>query len=528
MAGGLQEILSDPLLAAAHGASTMRHAQARPDMTAMIWDGGERSWGDFDLRVNRTVRLLLGAGLAAGDAVALMCPNRPEFVEIFFACWRSGLRITAINWRLTGEEAGYILGDCQARVLLVHAECAEAALEAAKVAPLLERTFWIGAPIEGAEPYDEAMSGLSGDPIEDPVVGSYMLYTSGTTGRPKGVRRDKQPARSPLRDAAIASGSFRPGEDMALLTGPAYHAAPLALNILIPMNAGAGLVIMDKWDAEETLALVERHSITHTHMVATMFHRILALDYEIRQKYDLSSMRWLLHGAAPCPVHVKQAMIEWLGPVVYEYYAGTEGGCFFVDSKVWSSKPGTIGQPFGDQHALILDDDGNKLGPNEHGKIYMESPTDAPFEYFGDPEKTKNAYHGEFFTLGDIGYRDQDGYYFLSGRTAELIISGGVNIYPQEIDDALLSHPDVVDACTVGAPNEEWGEEVVSVIQLADGVIPNPEITDALMAHAAGRLAAYKRPRRIEFDDALPREPTGKILRRTVRERYWAGMDRRV
>ncbi|HVR29399.1 MAG TPA: AMP-binding protein, partial [Thermoanaerobaculia bacterium] len=318
-----------------------------------------------------------------------------------------------------------------------------------------------------------------------------------------------------------------PAKDVALVTGPLYHAAPLGLNLLVPFGAGVGMVLMDKWDAEETLRLVDRHRVTHTHLVATMFHRLLQLPPEVKARYDTSSLRWVVHGAAPTPVHVKRAMIEWWGPVLYEYYAATEGGTFFVDSREWLERPGTVGRTVEGTVAKVLDEEDREVPARTTGTIYFRAPENR-FEYFKAPEKTAAAYRGDYFTMGDMGYLDEDGYLFLTGRSAELIIAGGVNIYPQEIDDVLSQHPAVYEVCTVGAPNDEWGETPVAVVEPLPEVEPDDALAQELLAFARERLPTYKRPRAIHFATDLPRLPTGKILRYKVREPFWAGRERQI
>jgi long-chain acyl-CoA synthetase len=286
---------------------------------------------------------------------------------------------------------------------------------------------------------------------------------------------------------------------------------------------------MDKWSAEETLELIERHRVTHTHMVATMFHRLLHLPEETRGRYDVSSLRFVIHGAAPTPVHEKQAVIDWLGPIVYEYYAATEGGGnYFVTPQEWLAKPGTVGRSVNPEGTRIVDDEGNELPQGETGTIYFKAPEIGRFEYFKAPEKTAQSYRGDWFTLGDMGYLDEDGYLFLNGRSAETIISGGVNIYPQEIDSQLLDHPAVLDVCTIGVPNDEWGEEVKSVVQLEPGLEASAELAADLIAFARSRLPGFKTPRSIDFVTELPRLSSGKIQRRLVRAPYWAGRARQI
>jgi len=308
-----------------------------------------------------------------------------------------------------------------------------------------------------------------------------------------------------------------------------YHGAPLVMNVTTPLNAGAKLVLMDRWDAEETLRLIAVHGVTHTHMVATMFHRLLQLPQEVKDKYDISSLSRLVHGAAPCPVHVKRAMIEWLGPVIYEYFNATEGGnIYMIDSETWLRKPGSVGTTALPQNTRILDEDGVELKPGETGYIYFKAPDKGRFEYYKSAEKTANAYRGDWFSLGDMGYVDEDGFLFLTGRSAETIISGGVNVYPQEIDDVLLQHSAVLDVCTIGVPNDEWGEEVKSVVQLAPGQKGDEQLALAILDHAKQHLPAFKRPRSIDFVEELPRLSSGKVQRKSVRAKYWADQDRQI
>jgi long-chain acyl-CoA synthetase len=307
---------------------------------------------------------------------------------------------------------------------------------------------------------------------------------------------------------------------MHLCTGPLYHAAPLAFSLSLPLAMGTGVVLMDGWDAEETLRLVERHRISHTHMVPTMFHRMLQLPDDVRTKYDTASLRNILHGAAPCPVPVKQALMDWLGPVVFEYYAATEGVGTFVDPHTWLSKPGTVGKPFVEGLVKIGDESGTQLAAGEVGLVWIKAPETGRFEYFKDADKTSSSYAGDYFTLGDMGYIDEDGFLFLTDRTANLIISGGVNIYPAEVDAVLLEHPAVADAAVIGIPNDEWGEEVKAVVELADNRAPGPELAAELIDFCRERLASFKCPRSVDFVDQLPRQDNGKIYKRLLREQY--------
>lgn len=541
----------DLVTAARTGMLIAFHAERRPEKPAVISEFGNRTFSELNARCNQLVRTLRAEGLGVDDSVAMLMTNRPEFMEVFFACSRAGFRVTPINWHLVGDNASYIVGNCEARAFIADARCSVAAAQALKDNPGVDIALSTGGAIEGFTDYDEALSAYGEENIEDPVAGTQMLYTSGTTGRPKGVFRPRaqpvaanssggqpqqktapQQQSTPNQSQALSQGqnaaAYNPETDLCLCTGPAYHAAPLAFNVNSPLIQGVGTVLMDKWDAEETLRLIHEHGVTHTHMVATMFHRLLALPEDVRAKYDVSRLRFVLHGAAPCPVHVKHAMMEWLGPVIHEYYAATEGGGgFFIGPEEWLQKPGSVGKSPAGADNRILDDDGNELPTGEVGTIYFRAPA-TRFEYYKDPDKTGKSYRGDHFTLGDMGYFDEDGYLFLTGRNAETIISGGVNIYPQETDDVLLKHPAVSDCCTVGIPNDEWGEEVKSVVMLNDGYDRSQPLADELITFTREHLAAFKCPRSVDFVDDLPRLPSGKIQRRIVREPYWAGREKQI
>ena len=503
------------------------HVAARsPDKLAVASPFGQRTFAQLNARVNQLARLLQQHRIGPGHSMAVVSKNRPAFIEAYLAALRTGLRFTPVNFHLTAEEIGYVIDDCEADVVIFDGTL-PAAEAAVAHAPRARLRLIVDGAADGFVDYDGAIAAFAGHDIDDPVRGTQMLYTSGTTGRPKGVyRRETPPVQ---RTASQVAASWDLTTDLCLCTGPAYHAAPLAFNIIAPLSAGVGVVLMDKWDAEETLRLIETHRVTHTHMVATMFHRLLLLPEDVRGRYDLSSLRYVIHGAAPTPVHEKAAMIDWLGPIVFEYYAATEGGGnYFVTAPEWLSKPGTVGRSSTPEATRILDDDGNDVPQGQSGTIYFKAPDVGRFEYFKAPEKTSQSYRGDWFTLGDMGYLDDDGYLFLNGRNAETIISGGVNIYPQEIDAELLKHPGVVDVCTVGVPNAEWGEEVKSVVQLKAGEVGSAALAQELIAFARSRLPGFKTPRSIDFVSDLPRLPSGKIQRRLVRAPYWAGRDRQI
>jgi long-chain acyl-CoA synthetase len=491
-----------------------------PDRLAIVSAAGERTYAELDGAANRLARALAARGVGPGDAVALLAPNVPAFVETVLACQRGGFRLTPVNWHLTPDEAGYILDDCEAVAVVTSASLADLTRRCVERAPRCTVGLVAGGDAGGVEPgfepYEAALAAQPADPVEEVVPGTTMLYTSGTTGRPKGVHRPPAPRIPPVN----LYGYDEAGGDVHLCTGPLYHAAPLAFSLTIPLAFGATVVLMDEWDAAEALAAIERHRVTHTHMVPTMFHRLLALPDEVRAAADVSSVRHVLHGAAPCPVAVKQRMIEWLGPVVVEYYAATEGVGSFVDSATWLERPGTVGRPFLPGQVVIGDEEGNPLPAGEIGLVYVRALEASRFTYFKDEAKTRGAFRGDYFTLGDVGYLDDDGFLFLTDRSANLIISGGVNIYPAEVDAALLEHPAVADAAVIGVPDEAWGESVLAVVELRSGVAASPALAGDLIEHCRDRLAHFKCPRRVEFVDHLPREANGKLYKRRLREAY--------
>jgi long-chain acyl-CoA synthetase len=503
-----------------------------PERPALISASGNRTFGQLNANINRLVRALRARGLVPGDSVALMCTNRAEFVEVLYAAQRSGLRLTPINWHLTGEEAAYIVGNCEAKAFVGSAELGDTLWTAAggdggdggdggKV------RLVVGGAAPGFESYDEVIAAEDGVDIDDPVLGTQMLYTSGTTGRPKGVHRQGQ------APSALATVNFcgydedwADSIDAHLCTGPLYHAAPLAFSIAVPFTYGVPVVVMERWDPTETLRLVEQHGITHTHMVPTMFHRMLALPDDVRGGYDLSSLRFIIHGAAPCPPSVKRALIGWLGPIVVEYYAATEGLGTLVDSATWLAHPGTVGRPMVADLVKVADGEGDAVAPGVIGTVYLRAQAASRFDYYGDAQKTAGAFRGDYFTLGDMGYMDEEGFLFLTDRSANLIISGGVNIYPAEVDAVLLEHPAVGDVATIGVPDAEWGEVVKAVVEPAEGVVAcgdaGAALAEELLVFCRERLAHFKCPRTVDFVEHLPREDTGKIYKRLLRDQYRA------
>ena len=503
--------------AAAEGRVISWFAATAPERVAIISERVTLNYAELDARVNQLVHHLRSRGLRTDDAIALIAPNRAEWVETYAAAQRAGWRITPVNFHLGVDEARYIIEDCGARAVVMDAALTDLVPAAAGVA--------IKLAIDGADhptlaewdDYETALATQSTAAIDDPIRGTIMLYTSGTTGRPKGVSRPRTDGVATLTEAQFSG--YLPGA-VHLVTGPLYHTAPLMLSLNTPLHGGATLVLMEHWNAPRTLDLIAEHGVTHTHMVPTMFHRLLALPDDVREAADTSTLLAVSHGAAPCPVHVKQRLIEWFGPVVWEYYGATEGAATLVDPKSWLRKPGTVGKPDPVDHVIVGDAEANPLPPNTAGSVWIKTSRADRFEYHGDREKTDGAYRGDYFTLGDVGYLDEDGYLFLTDRSAHLIVSGGVNIYPAEVDAALLEHPAVGDAATIGVPDDEWGESVLAVVEVAEGITADDALATELIAHCRARLANFKCPRAIDFVARIPRQDNGKVAKTKLRAEY--------
>ena len=515
---------------AAEGMEIAAIAAADPGRIALCHGEGRLDFAELNAQCNRLVRRLRAAGLAAGDAVALVCANRVEFAVVRFAAHRAGLRLTPVNWHLAAEDIAWIVADCEAKALFLDRDCAAAAEQAAG-SEQLRLCVSIGGPIPAYLPWDDALAGMDEGDIPDPCLGSTMLYTSGTTGRPKGVlRRQADPAAAAqMQQLLTAVFRFDPegGTDRALATGPLYHAGPFGLCLTTPLTAGIGTVLMRRWEPEHMLALIEQYRITHTFCVPTMFNRLLQLPEATRRRYDISSLRFLIHGAAPVSIDTKKRMLDWFGPILWEMFAGTEGPGTIVGPEEWLAKPGTVGRSAPGQ-VRILDAEGREQPRGVAGMVYLPNPEGSRFEYFKDPGKTAAVQREGYFTAGDIGYLDADGYLFLSGRSAELVISGGVNIYPQEVDDVLALHPAVADVACVGVPDEDLGEVLRAVVELRQGVGAAESLKAELMDFCAERLSKQKRPRDIDFVTQLPRSAAGKALRAQIRAGYWSGRERQI
>ena len=507
-------------------------AEADPTRTAVTEpDGSEVSYGQLTADADRYAKGLRALGLRPGSSVATMLPNCAAALAVYFAAFETGLYVVPINWHLAAPEIAYILGDCGAEAFVGHERFAAVAAEAADLAGIgAGARFAVGA-VPGFAPLAELGADLPPGRPEERTQGAPMVYTSGTSGRPKGVRRPLTGA-DPDEPPAMATGFFgifglKPFDGhVHLCCSPLYHTAVLNFAI-ISLQIGHPVVLMDRFDPEEMLRLIDRHRITHSHMVPTQFRRLLALPEEVRAKYDVSSLRAAIHGAAPCPHEVKRRMLEWWGPVVTEYYAATEGGGALITGEEWLRKPGSVGRPWPYSEIRILDDKGHDLPTGEPGKVYMRMGTSS-FSYHKDEAKTQASRAGNMWTVGDIGYLDEDGYLYLCDRGSDMIISGGVNIYPAEIEGELACHPAVADVAVFGIPHDEWGEEIKAVVEPAAGAEPGEALTQELLSFLAGRVAKFKLPRTIDYVAELPRDPNGKLYKRKLRDPYWAGRERQI
>jgi acyl-CoA synthetase (AMP-forming)/AMP-acid ligase II len=465
----------------------------------------------------RLSQLFRARGIERGDVVAVFLENNARFLEVVWAAHRSGLYYTTINAHLTASEAEYIVRDCGARVLVSSSALAPVA---AAMDVDVEYRLMIDGAAPGWEPYESAVADHPAAPIADEGIGDFMLYSSGTTGRPKGIKRDLTfaPLDTPEPYTLYEVVGITEASTY-LCPAPLYHAAPLAW-ALASLRRAATVVVMERFDAEEMLRLIERHAVTHAQLVPTMFVRLLKLPDEKRLRYDVSSLEGVVHAAAPCPVDVKRRMIEWWGPIISEYYSSTEAyGATFITSDEWLRHPGSVGRPILGT-PRILDDAGDELPVGQPGIVWFEGG--GEFEYHNDPEKTAEARLGDRATVGDVGYVDEDGYLYLTDRATFMIITGGVNIYPQEVEDLLVMHPKVLDVAVIGVPNEDLGEEVKAIVQPVDWADAGEELEAELLEWCRARISTYKRPRSIDFERELPRLDTGKLYKRLLRERYGA------
>jgi len=508
-------------------------AQAMPDHRALVEpDGHEVTAGELLGSANQLVHGLRAAGLEPGDVVAMLLPNCVEVFELLLAITQAGFYLVPINTHLVAPEIAYIVDDSGAKAFVAHERFADAARAAVEEIQFLAAgRFAVGGEIEGFRAFEELKAGQPDTMPSDRQTGLIMNYTSGTTGRPKGIRRPLpgvEPDRAAGTGGPLVKFGIAPFDDNVHLVGsPTYHTA--VLGYAGPaLHTGHTVVLMDRWTPEEMLRIIEAQRVTNTHMVPTQFVRLLALPDDVRAKYDLSSLRHVLHAAAPCPPDVKRQMLAWWGPVVDEYYGASEGGGTYVLAADWLEHPGTVGQPWPGSEIMIVDDEGNEVGPNQLGTIYMVMGTAPIFEYHHAKEKTDESRLGRFFTVGDIGHLDEDGWLYLSDRKSDMIISGGANIYPAEIEGELIMHPMVADVAVFGIPNAEWGEEVKAVVEPVAGVVGDAALEADILAWSATRLAKYKTPRTIDFVAELPRDPNGKLYKRKLRDPYWEGRERAI
>lgn len=510
------------------------HAADDPTYLAAVDpDGTEWSAGELAARTHRMANGLRSLGLERGDAVAAVLPNGTVPLTLLLAAYETGLYYVPINYRLSPPEIAYILQDSEAKAFVSHERFADRAVEAAEEAgiPAAGRLA-IGA-VPGFRDLDAFLAEQPDTPPADRSTGAAMHYTSGTTGRPKGVRRplpDADPDTSgEMNSLFLMLFGIGPKDGhVHLSTSPNYHTAvtTFAGNAI---HAGHTVVYMDKWDPEETLRLIERYGCTHTHMVPTQLHRMLQLPDDVKARYDVSAMRYAIHAAAPCPIDVKRKMLAWWGPVIWEYYGATEGGGTLATPEDWLKYPGTVGNAWPISELKIVDEDGKVAPTGSPGTVWMKMSGGGGFEYKGDRAKTDENHDADgFFTVGDVGYFNEDGFLFLCDRKSDMIIAGGVNIYPAEIEGEILAHPQVADVAVFGIPDDDMGEQIKAVVQPVDGVVGDDELAASIMEHLQGRLAKFKWPRSIDFDPELPREPTGKLLKRRLRDPYWEGRERAI
>ncbi len=512
-------------------------ATTHPDKPAVIMGttGQVITYAELDAEANQLSRVLRAAGLVPGDHVALCLENHPRFLSIVWGAHYAGLYYTAMSSRLTTEEMAYIIEDCGAQAFITSAYKADQAVELADQMPAVKVRLMLDGAAAGYEPYEAAIEAQPPTPLdEERVEGQDMLYSSGTTGRPKGVK-------VPLPDAPLGEAQdavtglcqllFGVTEDTVYLSpAPLYHAAPLRF-CRAAQRCGATVVVMEHFDPEQYLALVERHQVTFSQVVPTMFIRLLKLPDEVRPRYDVSSLTAVVHAAAPCPAEVKGKMIDWWGPIIHEYYAGTEGNGFvYCNSPDWLAHRGSVGKAVvGVLH--IVGDDGEEVPTGESGTVYFEGQAAATFEYHNDAEKTADSRDPKgrgWSTLGDVGHLDEDGFLYLTDRKSYMIITGGVNVYPQEAENVLAMHPKVADVAVFGVPNEDFGEEVKAVVEPVDPADAGAELERELIAYCKEHLADVKCPRSVDFRDELPRHPTGKLYKRLLKDEYWADAGRTI
>jgi long-chain acyl-CoA synthetase len=507
-------------------------AAVEPGRVALI-DADGTAWtaGDIAAASNRLVHALRQRGLREGEPLATLLPNRAEVLVVLMALFQAGWNFVPLNSNLTVAEVSYILRDAGTKAFVADERFAAVAAAAALEAGVPDDGCISVGTIPGFTPLAVALEGQPDRPPEHRVAGQFMQYTSGTTGRPKAVER-ALPTFDPETWVEIFSGNLSrydivPGGDAVhLVTSPMYHMAPLSFGYF-SAHFEHTVVLMEKWDAETALQLIERYRVTDTHMVPTQLHRLMQLPEDLRPRYDVSSLRQVIHAAAPCPMELKRRLFDWLGPVIYEFYGATEGGGTIARPEDWLAHPGTVGRPWAGADVRVLDDDGREVPPHTVGTVYLKL-MGGDFRYKGDTEKTAANRRGDFFTVGDMGELDEEGFLYLRDRKIDMIISGGVNVYPAEVEAALLAHPAVGDAAVFGIPDVEWGEQVKAVVEPAVEHVASAALAAELQAHCATLLAKYKCPRSIDFTEAMPRDPNGKLYKRRLRDPYWETSERGV
>jgi long-chain acyl-CoA synthetase len=501
-------------------------ARVEPDVPAITEaeTGKSVTRGELSAATHRLVHAMRSRGVRTNDVVAGVMDNRIESIEVFLAAMQAGLYFVPINYHLTEAEIAYILKDCEAKAVFTTPKFADTVTpgaDGAGIDPNLR--FCIG----GADGFVDYAAAVADQPDTEPTdrsMGLMMTYTSGTTGNPKGIKRPPSGA-NPDEVGVLWSHPMKifgigEGYQVHLVQSPYYHTA-----VLVYVNASAqyghSLVLMNDWEAEKVLTFVEKHKVTTSHMVPTHFHRLLKLPEDVRKRYDTSSLTYVIHGAAPCPIETKKAMIDWIGPVVYEYYGASEGGGTTTNSHDWLRYPGTVGKPWPSADIKILDEEGNPVPTGEHGLVWMLAGA-FDFKYHNAPEKTASSKRGDYFTVGDIGHVNEEGFLFLHGRASDIIITGGVNIHPSEIEAVMQQHPKVADVAVFGVPDPEWGEYIQCVVQLVAGAQASDALTDELRQFCSANLAKYKLPRKIDYIDTLPRDPNGKLYKRLLKDKYVA------